>query len=124
MFTWEYIFLCVNPFIHTFASFNEFLSMDLKHFEKISKALGDVSRLKILEDMSDNGGSMQCAEIVKVLGLAQPSVSHHIKTLIEAGLIEPEKNGRNYTYQLNRPLLNAFAKKLTSIAGCFAIFAI
>ncbi len=65
--------------------------MDLKHFEKISKALGDINRLKIIEDMSEKGGTMQCSEIVKVLELAQPSVSHHIKTLIEAGLIEPEK---------------------------------
>ena len=91
--------------------------MDLKHFEKISKALGDINRLKILEDISSKGGTMQCAEIVKILELAQPSVSHHIKTLIDAGLLEPEKNGRNYTYTLNRALLENFEKKLTSIAG-------
>jgi ArsR family transcriptional regulator len=91
--------------------------MDLKHFEKISKALGDINRLRILEDMAEKGGAIQCSEIVKVLELAQPSVSHHIKTLIEAGLIEPEKNGRNYTYILNKPLLNNFVRKLKTIAG-------
>jgi ArsR family transcriptional regulator len=91
--------------------------MDLKNVEKISKALGDISRLKILEDMSSQGGMMQCSQIIKVLELAQPSVSHHIKTLIEAGLIEPEKSGRNYTYILNKPLFNDFLKKLAAIAG-------
>lgn len=91
--------------------------MELKHFEKISKALSDVNRLRILEDMSNNGGTMQCSEIVKVLDLAQPSVSHHIKTLIEAGLIEPEKSGRKYTYSLNKLLFEDFAKKLKSITG-------
>jgi len=91
--------------------------MDLKHLEKISKALGDINRLKILEDMAEKGGTMQCSEIVRVLELAQPSVSHHIKTLIEAGLIEPEKNGRNYTYILNKAVLTAFAVKLSKIAG-------
>lgn len=91
--------------------------MDLKNFEKISKALGDINRLRILEDMAGNGGSMQCSEIVKELNLAQPSVSHHIKTLVEAGLIEPEKNGRNYTYLLNTVLLEAYARKLRSLAG-------
>lgn len=90
--------------------------MDLKHVEKISKALGDINRLRILEDMSEKGGAMQCAEIVKILELAQPSVSHHIKTLIEAGLIEPEKSGRNYTYILNKPLLEDFLRKLKAIA--------
>jgi ArsR family transcriptional regulator len=90
--------------------------MDLKHVEKISKALGDINRLKILEDISGKGGAMLCSEIVKILELAQPSVSHHIKTLIEAGLIEPEKNGRNYTYILNKPLLEDFLRKLKAIA--------
>ena len=95
--------------------------MDLKHVEKISKALGDINRLRILEDMCDKGGAMQCSDIVKILDLAQPSISHHIKTLIEAGLIEPEKNGRNYTYILNKLLLENFLKKLKSIAGWFLI---
>jgi ArsR family transcriptional regulator, arsenate/arsenite/antimonite-responsive transcriptional repressor len=91
--------------------------MDLKNMEKISKALSDVSRLKILEDMSEKGGVIQCSEIMKILELAQPSVSHHIKTLIEAGLIEPEKNGRQYTYILNKPLFESFLKRLKTIAG-------
>jgi ArsR family transcriptional regulator len=90
--------------------------MDLKHLEKISKALGDINRLKILEEMSEKGGTGHCSDIMKVLELAQPSVSHHIKTLIEAGLIEPEKNGRNYTYILNKPLLESFLKKLKTFA--------
>lgn len=90
--------------------------MDLKLLEKISKALGDINRLRILEDMSVKGGVIQCSEIVKVLELAQPSISHHIKTLIEAGLIEPEKNGRNYTYILNKPLLESFLKRLKTFA--------
>ena len=91
--------------------------MDLKHLEKISKALGDVNRLKILVDMSDKGGTIQCSEIVKVLDLAQPSVSHHIKTLIESGLIQPEKCGRNFSYILNKPLLENFLRKLKAIAS-------
>jgi ArsR family transcriptional regulator len=91
--------------------------MDLKHLEKILKAMGDVNRLKILEDISGKGGCAQCSEIVKNLELAQPSVSHHIKTLIEAGLIEPEKNGRQYTYLLNRNLYENFLKRLKTLAG-------
>lgn len=91
--------------------------MDLKQCEKISKALGDLNRLRILEDLSDKGGSIQCSDIAKVLELAQPSISHHIKTLIEAGLIDPEKCGRNYTYILNKQVLQDYIKKLKTIAG-------
>jgi len=54
---------------------------------------------------------------MKVLELAQPSVSHHIKTLLEAGLIASVKNGRCHTYLLNRPLLDEFGKKLGTFAG-------
>jgi ArsR family transcriptional regulator len=90
--------------------------MELKEIEKISKALGDVNRLKILQDMSKRGGSMQCAEIINALDLAQPSVSHHVKTLTEAGLIEAEKEGRHHTYLLNRQLLNEFIASIAVIA--------
>ena len=84
--------------------------------EKIAKALGDINRLKILEDMAAHSGSIQCAQILKVLNLAQPSVSHHIKTLIEAGLIEPEKDGRNYSYIINKTLLKEYVKHIASFA--------
>ena len=91
--------------------------MELKQVEKISKALGDINRLGILTDMAAAGGSIQCAQIMNVTVLAQPSVSHHIKTLIESGLIEPEKEGRSYTYTLNRELLKAFIKALNLLAA-------
>ncbi len=91
--------------------------MDLKQLEKISKALSDINRLRILADMSAAGGYIQCAQIMNVTELAQPSVSHHIKTLIEAGLIAPEKEGRSYTYSLNKELLRSFGNELTGLAG-------
>ncbi len=90
--------------------------MELKALEKISKALGDIHRLKILTDMSARGGSIQCAEIMHVTELAQPSVSHHIKILSEAGLIASERDGRNYSYTLNGPVLNEYLKGITAIA--------
>ena len=80
--------------IDTFAFFNVFV-VELKQLEKISKALADFTRLKILSDMSSKKGCIQCSEIMKITNLAQPSISHHVKTLLEAGLIEVEKDGRN-----------------------------
>jgi ArsR family transcriptional regulator, arsenate/arsenite/antimonite-responsive transcriptional repressor len=99
-------FACINVFI-----------LDIKTIEKISKALADTNRLKILLDMSQQNGTIQCAEIMNMIKLAQPSVSHHIKTLTEAGLIEAEKDGRNYSYNLNHSLLKAYAGWINAIAG-------
>ncbi|MEJ7586624.1 MAG: ArsR family transcriptional regulator [Ferruginibacter sp.] len=83
----------------------------------MSKALGDINRLKILVDMAAGGGSIQCQQIMNVTELAQPSVSHHIKALIEAGLIEPEKDGRHYSYLLNKELLRAYCEELAGLAA-------
>ena len=80
--------------------------------EKISKALGDSNRLKILHHISHKGGSGQCSEILQVLDLAQPSISHHIKILVEADLIEPEKEGRNHKYTLRSEVLNEYLQFL------------
>ena len=91
--------------------------MDLKQIEKISKALADTNRLRILLDMSAQEGSIQCSRIMSITKLAQPSVSHHVKTLIESGLIEAEKEGRNHSYNLNQTLLRAYSKWMNEIAG-------
>ena len=90
--------------------------MELKQLEKIAKALGDINRLKILEYMSGQGGFVRCAQIMSLTELAQPSVSHHIKTLTEAGLISPEKEGRSHSYILNKALLKEYLKEITAFA--------
>ena len=86
--------------------------MDLKQIEKISKALGDVNRLKILQAVQSSGGKLECTTIVASLHLSQPSISHHIKKLVEAGLIAPHKEGRFYHYSLNEDVLNQYKQAL------------
>ena len=88
------------------------MTIDLKSIEKISKALGDKNRLLILGHITKKGGSAQCAEINDVIDLSQPSVSHHVKILVEAGLIEPEKEGRSFKYTLNEKVLDNYLKFL------------
>lgn len=90
------------------------MATNLKKLEKISKALGDVNRLKILHLIAQHGGIGQCAAILESLDLAQPSVSHHIKILTEAGLIEAVKEGRHHKYILNH---DNFTEYLTEIAN-------
>ncbi len=91
------------------------MALTLKQVEKISKALGDASRLRILQHISNKGGSGQCAEIQDIIELTQPSISHHIKILVEAGLIEPEKEGRNHKYTLNEQLMKDYTKAITTL---------
>jgi len=88
------------------------MAIDLKSIEKISKALGDKSRLLILVHITKKGGSAQCAEINDVIDLSQPSVSHHVKILVEAGLVETQKEGRNLKYTINEAVLENYLKFL------------
>lgn len=82
--------------------------MELKQVEKIAKALGDINRLKILQHMHKHEGKIECMELCNIINLAQPSISHHIKKLTEAGLIDPQKDGRFYMYTLNMKTWNAY----------------
>jgi ArsR family transcriptional regulator, arsenate/arsenite/antimonite-responsive transcriptional repressor len=90
-------------------------TQDLKMIEKISKALGDKNRLNILQHITKKGGCAQCAEIHDIIDLAQPSISHHVKILVEAGLIEPEKEGRNFKYTLNVNVLDIYLNFLEKL---------
>ncbi len=58
------------------------------------RVLGDPARLRILSLIAaDPKGESCVCEIVEPLDLAQPTVSHHLKVLHEAGLLEREKRG-------------------------------
>ena len=88
------------------------MAMNIKKLEKISKALGDVNRLKILNHIARSGGTGQCSAIQDCVELAQPSISHHIKILIEAELIEAEKEGRNQKYTFNTQIFKEYIHAL------------
>ena len=84
--------------------------MTPKQIEKISKALGDPYRLKIMEAIRKNEEKdwLPCTAVVEMLDLAQSTVSHHIKQLVDADLLIAEKDGRNAKYRVNKEVLSAY----------------
>ena len=88
--------------------------MNPKEIERISKALGDPHRLRILQEVKKQQ-CMQCADIVDMINLAQPSVSHHIKQLIDAGLLIPQKEGRSIRYTIDKEVLGNYIQFLNLI---------
>ena len=65
------------------------------------KALSDPTRLRLFNLIALKGEVCAC-ELVTPLGLSQPTVSHHLKVLHKAGLLERERRGRWIHYQANR----------------------
>ncbi len=69
---------------------------------RLFAALADGNRLKIVKLLAT--GEKSVDEILKTIGLSQSTVSHHLRILKEAGLVEMEKRGRNSVYALTQPL--------------------
>lgn len=89
--------------------------MDNKKIERISKALSDVSRIAILQEFKKKKDCLYCAEVNDLLDLTQPSVSHHLKLLVDAELLLPEKEGRNLKYVLNQKVLDEYIACLNDL---------
>ncbi len=66
--------------------------------EKVLKALADRHRLRIVNLLLRAGGEPVCVcEVQPLLGLSQGTVSHHLKQLVEAGVVARESRG-TYSY--------------------------
>ena len=72
----------------------------IEKVEKILKALGDRSRLRIINMLGEK--SLCVCEITEVLKLSQSTVSGHLRLLKDAGLVEDEKDGLWVEYRLCR----------------------
>ncbi len=67
------------------------------------KALADPTRLRLLSlVLSHEGGEACVCDLLPHFDLAQPTISHHLKVLHEAGLVDREKRG-TWVYYLARP---------------------
>jgi ArsR family transcriptional regulator, arsenate/arsenite/antimonite-responsive transcriptional repressor len=67
----------------------------------IFRVLGEPARLQILSLIAAQPNQEVCAcELIEPLGLAQPTVSHHLKVLYEAGLLGRERRGTWIYYRL------------------------
>ncbi|SDQ01777.1 transcriptional regulator, ArsR family [Mucilaginibacter sp. OK268] len=89
--------------------------MDNKKIEKISRALSDANRIAILQQFKKKKDCLYCAEVNDLLDLTQPSVSHHLKQLVDAELLLPQKEGRNLKYVLNQQVLDEYIACLTEL---------
>jgi ArsR family transcriptional regulator len=68
------------------------------------RALADPARVRIVNVLatSDDGDGVCVCNLVEPLGVSQPTVSHHMKKLVDAGLIHREQRGKWAYYSLRR----------------------
>ena len=69
---------------------------------ELFKALADPARVRIVNTLATRGEPVCICELIEPLGLSQPTVSHHVKKLTDAGLLEREQRGK-WAYLSLRP---------------------
>jgi ArsR family transcriptional regulator, arsenate/arsenite/antimonite-responsive transcriptional repressor len=76
---------------------------------RLFKALADPHRIKIINLLATSPEPVCVCEFTGPLGLSQPTVSHHLKKLVQARLLEREQRGTWAYYSLNRDTLGQLA---------------
>src|SRR5215213_6303827 len=67
---------------------------DAQVLARTLKALADPTRLRLLSLVVAHGGEACVCDLTEPVGLSQPTVSHHLKVLVDAGLMEREQRGK------------------------------
>ena len=87
------------------------------------KALGDPARVRIVNLLASQGGEVCACEFEPALGLSQPTVSHHLKKLTDAGLLDREQRGKWAYFSINSEAAAKLAglvdlKEVTNVDSC------
>jgi ArsR family transcriptional regulator len=81
---------------------------------RVFKALGDPTRVGLLSLIAASAGGEACAcDLIEPVNLSQPTVSHHMRQLIDAGLVTREQRGKWAYYRVIIGTLRSVAMSLT-----------
>ena len=87
--------------------------MDYEKNIKIYKAIGEINRIKIVE-MLATGEKCACV-LLENFNFTQPTLSHHMRVLIECGIVKCRKEGTWMHYSLDKELCSDVVKFLNGI---------
>ncbi|MGH9047826.1 MAG: ArsR/SmtB family transcription factor [Acidimicrobiales bacterium] len=80
----------------------------------VLKALAEPTRLRLVSLIAAHDGAEACVcELTAPVGLSQPTVSHHLKVLVETGLLDREQRGKWAYYRIVPGALDALAGMFT-----------
>src|SRR5438094_9886077 len=75
----------------------------------VFRALGDPARVRIMNVLVTSADPVCVCHLIEPLGLSQPTVSHHMKKLLDAGLVEREQRGKWAYFSLQRSAVEKLA---------------
>jgi ArsR family transcriptional regulator len=86
--------------------------MDTVQFHRIAKALSDPRRFEVLEVIAEAGSEMCCGAVVECFPVAQATISHHLKELVDAGLVETRSEGQFKYLRARSDVLEEYTSEL------------
>jgi ArsR family transcriptional regulator, arsenate/arsenite/antimonite-responsive transcriptional repressor len=87
--------------------------MDDKRFQKVAKALADPRRFEILQKIAAMGAEgMCCGAVCEEFPVSQATVSHHLKELTEAGLLESRSEGQFKYWSADTEVMTEYIAEL------------
>lgn len=93
----------------------DFMNSDTKRIAEIFKALSDENRVEILIMLSK--GEKCACKLLEELEVSQPTLSHHMKILCDAKLVNARKEGRWMHYSLSQEGINEISNYLSDVFG-------
>jgi ArsR family transcriptional regulator len=85
-------------------------------FDRIAKALADPTRVAVLEAIGRKD-ECPCQQLRDAFPVSKATISHHIKELVRAGLVEARKEGQFLHCQIRREVLRGYTAELLRRAG-------
>ena len=80
----------------------------------IARALADPRRFAIFEQIAHCDG-LACSALIEHESISPATISHHLKELTEAGLIDAVREGRSMRLSVSRPVWDAYLKRLQDL---------
>ncbi len=90
--------------------------MDAEQFQRIAKALADPRRFEILEHIARQA-EVGCSRLCDCFPVRQATISHHLKELASAGLVESRRDGQFVYYRTRPAVFEAYMAELRRRMG-------